>query len=109
MNPLNGNIGANIFYDQQPNPSQFPTQMIHELENRAEGNTGATALAFGQSLNGAQTKSEVQTLMQNTNQLLLEEKNNYLRGEEEYWKAHMEAYELYMPPKGKKNVALYKN
>lgn len=109
VNPVNGNIGANIFYDQQPNPSQFPTQMIQELENRAEGNTGATALAFGQSLNGAQTKSEVQTLMQNTNQLLLEEKNNYLRWEEEYWKAHMEAYELYMPPKGKKNVALYKN
>lgn len=109
MNPTNGNIGANIFYDQQPNPSQFPAQMIQELENRAEGNTGATALAFGQSLNGAQTKSEVQTLMQNTNQLLLEEKNNYLRGEEEYWKAHMEAYELYMPSKGKKNVALYKN
>lgn len=47
--------------------------------------------------------------MQNTNQLLLEEKNNYMRGEAEFWKDFMEAYELYMPARKKKSIALYKN
>lgn len=46
VNPVSGAISQNIAYDIQPNPSQFPHQMVQELEQRAEGNTGATALAF---------------------------------------------------------------
>lgn len=47
--------------------------------------------------------------MQNTNQLLNEVANNYLRGEKEYWEAHYKAYELYMGSRKKKSISFYKN
>ncbi len=81
--------------------------MIRELENRAEGNTGATALAFGQSPQGSQTKAEVQTLMQQTNQLLNEVANNYLRGEKDLIEDYYKAYKNYMPARGKKVISLF--
>lgn len=109
VNPQPNGVSGNIYNDIPVNPSQFPTQMIQELESRAEGNTGATSLAFWQSQSGSQTKSEVQTLMQNTNQLLNEVANNYLRGEKEYWEAHYKAYELYMGSRKKKSISFYKN
>lgn len=105
----NGAIGGSIFNDQQANPSQFPTQFKGELYKMSEDTTGVNALAFGQSAPGSQTKAEVQTLMQNANQLLSWVAQNYMRGQKEYWKAHYRAYALYMTSKAKKVVSLYQN
>lgn len=108
VQPVNGSVGNHIYYDQQPNPSQFPAQMVQELENRVETETGKTGLVFGQSLPGSQTKAEVQELMQNSNQLLSLVANNYLEGEKEFWQAHYEAYVLYMWARRSKVIATYK-
>ena len=102
---ITGGIGQNIFYDQMPNPSQFPYQVVNDLENRAESNT-TSSLSFGQALPGSQTKAEIQTLMQNSNQLLAEISNNYLRGQKDYYEAHYEAYDEYMSPRKSKKITL---
>lgn len=109
--PVNSNwpIGNSIFNDQQANPSQFPTQFKTELYKMSEDTTGFNALAFWQSAPWAQTKAEVQTLMQNANQLLSWVSSNYMRWQKEYWKAHYRAYALYMTNKAKKNVSFYSN
>lgn len=102
-------IGQSFFTDINPNPSQFPSQMKNELNSLAEQNTGAGAIAFGQSFGGDQTKAEIQTLQQNSNQLLAYVASNYLRGQKEYWEAHYRAYCLYMGKKQKKRVSLFEN
>jgi hypothetical protein len=75
----------------------------------SEDTTGVNAMAFGQSAPGAQTKAEVQTLMQNTNQLLAWIASNYMRGQKEYWKAHYKFYAMFMPSRAKKVVSFYQD
>lgn len=100
-------IGASFYNDTVPNPSQFPTQMKQELNFLAESNTGAGSVAFGQSFAGSQTKAEIQTLQQNTNQILSLVADNYMRGQKEYWEAHYRAYALYMAKTDKKRISLF--
>jgi len=102
-------IWASVYADQHPNPSQFPQQMINDLTQSAESTTWAWALAFGQSPSWWQTKAEVQTLMQNTNQLLNYVASNYIRWQKEYWKAHYRSYVLNMPKVWKKLVSIFEN
>ena len=83
--------------------------MKAELNSLAEQNTGAGAIAFGQSFGGEQTKAEIQTLQQNSNQLLSYVAGNYLRGQKEYWEAHYRAYCLYMGKKQKKRISLFED
>ena len=94
-----------IFHSQLPAPSQFIDQMIGNLESRAEGTTNINQQAFGNSQPGSQTKAEIQTLQQNTNQILIWIANNYLEGQKEYWETHYRSYCLYF--KGKKSIALF--
>jgi len=102
-------IWNSIFNDQQINPSQFPTQFKTELYKMSEDTTWVNALAFWQSAPWSQTKAEVQTLMQNANQLLSWVASNYMRWQKEYWKAHYKAYALFMTDKAKKNVSFYQH
>lgn len=102
-------IWASVYTDQHPNPSQYGQQIIQELTQNAESTTWAWALAFGQSPAWWQTKAEVQTLMQNTNQLLNFVASNYMRWQKSYWKAHYRSYVLNMPKKGKKMISLFEN
>ena len=83
--------------------------MKQELNSLAEQNTGAGAVAFGQSFAGSQTKAEIQTLQQNSNQLLSYVASNYLRGQKEYWEAHYRAYCLYMANRDRKIISLFDN
>lgn len=105
----NGNIWNSIYNDVPVNPSQFPAQMKQEMTALSQETTGANNLAFGQSIKGSQTKAEVQTLMQNTNQILSYIASNYLRGQKSYWQAHYRAYCLYMGSKDKKVISLWQN
>ena len=99
---------ANTIYNDVPvNPSQFPTQMKQELNQLAETTTWTNSLAFWQSIWGSQTKAEVQTLMQNTNQLLSWVASNYLRGKKEFWESWYRSYSLNMGKWDKKNISLY--
>ncbi len=102
-----GNVWASIFTEQPTNPSQFPFQIKNELNSFMEWTTGVSSIAFGQSISGSQTKAEIQTLQQNTNQILGWIGSNYLRGQKEFWKAWYKSYSLNMWSKDKKNIALF--
>lgn len=106
---MTGNVWTSIFTEPSVVPSQFPFQIKNELNQFSESTTGANSLAFGQSIGGSQTKAEVQTLQQNTNQILGWIAANYLRGQKDFWKAWYRAYSVYMGANQKKNIALYQD
>jgi len=95
-------------YKTQHSPQGNFTQIIkQELRQEAQDTTGISSLAFGQSLPGGQTKAEVQTLMQNTNNLLSWIAGNYMEGMKEYWMCHYRSYVLHMSPTRPKRITFF--
>lgn len=107
QNMGNQNVWNAIYTDQHPNPSQFPSQMSGQLENYSKETTWAWDITYWQSQSWSQTKAEIQTLMQNSNQLLSAIADNYFRGQRDYWEAHYRSYALNMWTKDKKVISLY--
>lgn len=100
-------IGNSIYTEQPVSQSVLATNTKNELKQLSEETIGTSSLAFGQSMSGTQTKAEIQTLMQNTNQLLSYVGQNYMRGQKEYWEAHYRAYCLYMSKGKRKLISLF--
>jgi len=100
-------IGNSIYTEQPVSQSVLATNTKNELKQLSEETIGTSSLAFGQSMSGNQTKAEIQTLMQNTNQLLSYVGQNYMRGQKEYWEAHYRAYCLYMSKGKRKLISLF--
>ena len=109
--PVENSVWANIanwvFTDYAVNPSQFPTQIINEVENYSKEITWAWDVAFWASPQWAQTKAEIQTLMASSNQLLWAVADNYLKGQKDYFMAHYRSYAVNMWKKDKKIISLY--
>jgi len=87
-------------------PSQFIDNQIMSLESRAEWTTTINNQAFWNSQPWTQTKAEIQTLQQNTNQILMWIWNNYMKWQKEYWTEHYKSYCKFFS-KGKKNISLF--
>ncbi len=95
-------------YKEQHSPQGNFTQLIkQQLNQEAQDTTGVNNLAFGQSLPGGQTKAEVQTLMQNTNNLLSWIAGNYMEGMKKYWMCHYASYVLNMSPTRVKRITYF--
>ncbi len=109
--PVENQVGWNmanwIFTDYPVNPSQFPTQIINEVEDYSKQITWAWDIAFWNSPSWSQTKAEIQTLMANSNQLLWAVADNYLKGQRDYFMAHYRSYSVNMWKKDKKIISLY--
>ena len=105
---INGQaIGQSIYTDNPLNPSQVPMQQMQTLESYAKQTTGAWDVAFGDSPQWTQTKAEIQTLMANSNQLLSQVADNYLRGIKWYFLAHYRSYALNMKKSDKKIISMF--
>lgn len=103
------NIWASFYNDLPVNPSQFPIQMRQEIKQLSEETAWTPSLAFWQSIWWSQTKAEVQTLMQNTNQLLNYIASNYMKWKKQFWEAWYRSYALNMAKGAKKLVSMYQN
>ena len=100
-------IWQNIYTDNPLTPSQVPMQQMQSLEGYAKQTTWAWDVAFWDSPQWTQTKAEIQTLMANSNQLLSQVSDNYLRGIKWYFLAHYRSYALNMKPKDKKIISMF--
>lgn len=96
-----------VYTDYAVNPSQFPTQIINEVEDYSKQITWAWDIAFWNSPSWSQTKAEIQALMANSNQLLSAVWNNYIKWQRDYFMAHYRSYALNMWSKDKKIISLY--
>lgn len=95
-----------IYQEPPKQVSQNANAMIQKLDALSQEATNVSSIAQWQSLSGSQTKSEVQILQQNINNVLWYMGSNYRESMKSLWKSIYRSYQVNMSPQRTKEVVI---
>ncbi len=101
---LNAQNGIFVEPARPQNPVVFDAiNMVDRLWDEA---SNLSSIASGQSLDGSQTKAEIQTLQRNINEVLSYMFSNYMESLEDLWTSIYRSYAANMSPQRKKEIVV---